>query len=225
MPTRMLGHQFHPWKMPRRADPPSRAYRLRRAGSRAGRTGQQQEQQDPELGQQLDKRQALGRFGQPDLRLTEQHGALEHEGEPVKEALLQLGRQPHLLGLCQAAPPGAPAGCGAAPGAAPWRSARTMNPRAITRHHGVTSAPRPDNQLKKHLFHRYLRNITQRSGYASGPHVKMTGRSLLPNDNTRQPGVVITRGAFSRPGSGHHERSPALRWWASPGPDGGCLRR
>ena len=66
-----------------------------------GEQGQQQEQQDPELGQQLDKRQALGRFGQPDLRLTEQHGPLEHEGEPVEEALLQLGRQPHLLGLAK----------------------------------------------------------------------------------------------------------------------------
>ena len=39
--------------------------------------------------------------GQPDLRLTEQHGPLQNEGEPVEEALLQLGRQPHLLGLAE----------------------------------------------------------------------------------------------------------------------------
>ncbi|MNN21374.1 hypothetical protein D3C81_1346920 [compost metagenome] len=66
-----------------------------------GEQGEQQEQQDPELGQHLDQLQAVGCLGQPDFRLTEQHGPLQHQGEPVEQALLQLGRQPHLLGLAE----------------------------------------------------------------------------------------------------------------------------
>ena len=93
MPTRTAGHQFHPWKMPRKGRIPSEPGMAahRQQTVEQGEQRQQQEQQDPELGKPVRSvascRTPWAAGSPPRPSST----PLQHEGEPVEKPLLQLG--------------------------------------------------------------------------------------------------------------------------------------